>query len=114
MDDEGNVALGGGDGLVEQYFQRDGETFARGSAIDVRLGGEPADVRRARLPERHGGRRDPPRRSGARHACFVWPIAEGGTPTQFETDYLDVPTVALLGPDADLLVVAGRDTATDR
>ena len=34
----------------------------------------------------------------------------GGTPVQFDTDHRDVAAVGLLGPGADLVVVAGVDT----
>jgi hypothetical protein len=108
VDDAGDVAIGGGDGLVEQY-PRTGETFATGAAIDVRLGRERADV--VALSYRSGtvvaGIRPADPVAVAR--VFVWPIAAGGTPTQFETDHLAVPTVALLGPDAGHVAVAGRD-----
>ena len=42
---------------------------------------------------------------------LVWDATGGGTPVQFDTDYRDVAGVGLLGPNADLVVVAGVDVA---
>ncbi len=43
VDDNGDVALGGGGGFVEHY-RVDGRRFATGVAVDVRFGGEAVDV----------------------------------------------------------------------
>ena len=46
---------------------------------------------------------------GAVARVLVWDAAGGGTPVQFDTDHRDVAAVGLLGPSADLVVVAGVD-----
>jgi WD40 repeat protein len=108
VDDEGNLAVGGGRGFVERY-RRDGATFAPGRAIDVRLGSEPASV--SSLAYRAGtiaaGIR--PASADAVARVFIWPADEAGTPAQFDADYQQVPAIALLGDEAQDLVVAGRD-----
>jgi hypothetical protein len=43
--------------------------------------------------------------------ALVWDADGGGTPVQFDTDHRDVAAVGLLGPSADLVVVAGADGA---
>jgi hypothetical protein len=42
---------------------------------------------------------------------LVWDAARSGTPVQFDIDRSDVPTIALLGADARLVAVGGRDEA---
>jgi WD40 repeat protein len=109
VDDNGDVALGGGDGFVEHY-RVDGRQFATGVAVDVRFGGEAVDV--TSLALRDGtiaaGIR-PTGGGGAVARVLVWDATGGGTPVQFDTDYRDVAAVGLLGPSADLVVVAGVD-----
>ncbi len=109
VDDDGDVALGGGDGFVEFYRVDDGR-FATGIAVDVRFGGEAVDV--TSLALRGGTIAAGIRPTGARAAVarvLVWDAVGGGTPVQFDTDHRDVAAVALLGPSADLVVVAGVD-----
>jgi len=110
VDDAGDIALGGGAGFVERY-QRSDTRFATGAAIDARLGNEAVDV--SSLATRDGtvvaGIR--PADAAAVARVFVWPADDGGTPTQFDTDHLDVTSIALLGADASHVVVAGRDRA---
>ena len=109
VDDNGDVALGGGDGFVEHY-RVDGDRFAMGVAVDVRFGGEAVDV--TSLALREGTIAAGIRPTGGRAAVarvLVWDADGGGTPVQFDTDHRDVAAVALLGPSADLVVVAGND-----
>jgi WD40 repeat protein len=109
VDDNGDVALGGGDGVVE-YYRADGGRFALGVAINVRLGGEAVEV--TSLALRNGTIAAGIRPIGGRGAVarvLVWDAAGGGTPVQFDTDHRDVAAVGLLGPSADLVVVAGVD-----
>ncbi|HWM19838.1 MAG TPA: hypothetical protein VNO51_09135 [Ilumatobacteraceae bacterium] len=110
VDDNGDVALGGGAGVVEHYRAEDGR-FATGVAIDVRLGGEAVEVTSLALREgtvAAGIRPTSGRAAVAR--VLVWDALGGGTPVQFDTDHRDVVAVGLLGPGADLVVVAGVDT----
>jgi len=108
VDDDGNVAAGGGLGFVA-FFRRDGSTFLQGSAIDVRLGGAPVDI--TAMASRDGtvaaGVR--PEQATAQARAFVWPVVSGGTPTQFDADYRVVAEVALIGSATEYLVTAGRD-----
>jgi WD40 repeat protein len=109
VDDNGDVALGGGDGIVE-YYRADGGRFALGVAINVRLGGEAVEV--TSLALRNGTIAAGIRPLGGRGAVarvLVWDAAGGGTPVQFDTDHRDVAAVGLLGETADLVVVAGVD-----
>jgi hypothetical protein len=110
VDDNGDVALGGGAGVVEHYRVEDGR-FATGVAIDVRLGGEPVEI--TSLAVRDGTVAAGIRPISGRAAVarvLVWDARGGGTPVQFDTDHRDVVAVGLLGPGADLVVVAGVDT----
>ena len=111
VDDDGDVALAGGGGFVEHY-RVDGQRFATGVAVDVRFGGEAVDV--TSLALRDGTIAAGIRPAGGRAAVsrvLVWDATGGGTPVQFDTDYRDVAAVGLLGPSADLVVVAGVDVA---
>ena len=111
VDDNGDVALGGGGGFVELY-RVDGGRFTTGIAVDVRFGGEAVDV--TSLALRDGTIAAGIRPTGGRAAVsrvLVWDATGGGTPVQFDTDYRDVAAVGLLGPSADLVVVAGVDVA---
>ena len=111
VDDDGDVALAGGSGFVEHY-RVDGQLFATGVAVDVRFGGEAVDV--TSLALRDGTIAAGIRPRGGRAAVsrvLVWDATGGGTPVQFDTDYRDVAAVGLLGPSADLVVVAGVDVA---
>ena len=41
---------------------------------------------------------------------LVWRAADGDPPARFDTDYVEVPAIRLLGPDAGHVVVAERDS----
>jgi hypothetical protein len=43
----------------------------------------------------------------------VWDAEGGGTPVQFDTDHRDIGAVGLLGPGAEVVVVAGVDAILD-
>jgi WD40 repeat protein len=108
IDDQGNLAIGGGDGIVERY-RREGGTFAPGRAIDVKLGNELVEVTSLAY---HAGTIAAGIRPAALSTTarvFVWPVDDGGTPAQFETDHLQVAAVALLGDRAQDVAAAGRD-----
>ncbi len=118
VDDNGDVALGGSDGYVVLLPRRD-QKFGTGIGVDVRQGGEPAVVtaialRRGvivagvELPDHVA-----PQDEGGLARVLIWDVARSGTPVQFETDHRHVQAVALLGADADHLVVAGRDEPSD-
>ncbi len=108
VDDEGNIAFGGGDGYVGR-FERDDTTFRPGTAIDVKLGTEQVSV--TSLAYQHGtiaaGIR--PAAPDAVARVFIWQVDAGETPAQFDTDHAQVPALALLGEDAEHVAVAGRD-----
>jgi WD40 repeat protein len=109
VDDNGHVAIGGGDGFVE-FYRVDGGRFATGVAVDVRFGGEAVDV--TSLAIRDGVVAAGIRPTGGRSAvarALVWDADGGGTPVQFDTDHRDIAAVGLLGEAADLVVVAGGD-----
>jgi WD40 repeat protein len=111
VDDSGDVALGGGDGYVE-FYRVDAGRFATGIAVDVRFGGEAVEV--TSLALRDGTIAAGIRPTSGRAAVarvLVWDADGGGTPVQFDTDHRDVAAVGLLGPSADLVVVAGADGA---
>ena len=111
VDDDGGVALGGGEGIVE-YYRVDGVGFATGVAVDVRFGGEAVEV--TSLALREGAIAAGIRPTGGRGTVarvLVWDAAGGGTSVQFDTDHRDVAAVGLLGPSAEIVVVAGADTA---
>jgi WD40 repeat protein len=111
VDDDGDVAVGGGDGFVE-FYRVEGGRFATGIAVDVRLGGENVAV--TSLALRDGTIAAGIRPAGGRTAVarvLVWDADGGGTPVQFDTDHRDVAAVGLLGSSADLVVVAGTDGA---
>lgn len=113
VDDDGDVALGGGDGFVE-FYRVDGGRFATGIAVDVRFGGE--NVELTSLALRDGTIAAGIRPAGGRAAVarvLVWDADGSGTPVQFDTDYRDVAAVGLLGPSAELVVVAGTDGARE-
>ncbi len=112
VDDDGNVALGRSSGIVEVYPVSDG-VFGRGRAIDVRVGGE--QVRIQALAYRGGvvaaglafadAGQTPAR-------VVVWSLARM-EPTSFPIDQHAVAGIALLDDVASVIVVAGRDEATD-
>jgi hypothetical protein len=108
VDDVGQVALGEAAGMVTLLTPSANGTTMTGRAVDVRSGQEPAEVRSVSI--RNGvvaaGIRAPATR-GAQATVLIWPV--DGTPIQFVTDFLDVPSVVLLGPNAGAVVVAGRD-----
>jgi hypothetical protein len=111
VDEDGDVALGGGSGIVERY-PRAGDRFSPGIAIDARFGGEAVQVRSLALRAGVLAAGVRPRAGGGAVArALVWDLGGGSTPTQFDLDQLDVPAVALLDPAAQLLVVAGRDAS---
>jgi hypothetical protein len=109
VDDGGGVAVGRSAGFVEYYLPEAG-TFRTGTAIDVRVGGEPAEVTAvaarggvvvagmhvgndATLPGR----------------VVIWRL-DRLEPTSFAVDYLDVAAVGVLDDHAAAVIVAGRDT----
>ena len=116
VSDAGDIAVGGGEGAVARYL-RQGDRLGSGTAIDVRFGGEPVEVTALSLGDhRLAAGLDPV--TGADAAsdatpgrALVWDVAEGGEPIVFPVDQRRVAAVALLGPDDDLLAVAGRDEA---
>jgi WD40 repeat protein len=109
VDDAGGVAVGRSAGFVEYYVPEAG-VFRTGTAIDVRVGGEPVEVTAA----------------AARGGVVVagMRVGDGGTlpgrvviwrldrlePTSFAVDYLDVAAVGVLDDEATAVIVAGRDT----
>jgi len=116
VSDAGDIAVGGGEGAVARYL-RQGDRLGSGTAIDVRFGGEPVEVTALSLGDhRLAAGLDPV--TGADAAsdatpgrALVWDVAESGEPIVFPVDQRRVAAVALLGPDDDLLAVAGRDEA---
>lgn len=106
VDDDGAVALGGG-GLVGYYGVDEGR-FRPGVSVDVRFGGELADIGPIAL---RGGRiaaAVDPRSGAGRSRVAIWDAAARAIAIQFETDHPDVAAVALLGDDAEMLAVGGR------
>jgi hypothetical protein len=112
VDNEGNVAIAGRWSNSGDYFfrlLRDGEDFPIEGVATVRLGSAPVHVT-ALAYHAHtivGGLR--PDDEAAPAGVGVW-SPERGPPTIFESDYHEVPAVAILGDDASALVVAERDS----
>ncbi len=109
VDDDGGVTLGRSAGFVEYYVPADGR-FQTGTAIDVRVGGEPVDV--TALAPRGGvvvaGIRF--RDAATMPARVVIWRLDRREPTSFAVDYMDIAAVGVLDADASAVVVAGRDT----
>jgi WD40 repeat protein len=108
VDDDGTVALGRSSGIVEAYPVTDG-AFARGRAIDVRVGGE--QIRVEALAMRGGvvvAGITFPDTSQTPARVVVWPLSRM-EPTSFAIDQHDVAGVAVLDAAAVAIVVAGRD-----
>jgi hypothetical protein len=108
--DDGDVAVGGGLGLVARY-PADGDRLGPGTAIDVRFGGEAVKVTALALGSHRLAAGLDPSREGASTMgrALIWDIDAGGEPIAFEADQREVVGVALLGEDDGLLAVAGRD-----
>lgn len=109
VDDDGRVALGRASGIVE-YFAVDAGQFQRGTAVDVRVGGEQVHI--AAIAARGGvvvaGFRFPESNSTPARV-MIWRLDQQ-EPTTFATDYSDVAAVAVLDATASAVIVAGRDT----
>jgi hypothetical protein len=95
-------------GWVVRYA-RQADGFSAGQAVLV--GSDPVDVTSLayRAETIVAGLR--PNNAAAPARVFVWPLAGGGQPSYFESDYVELPAVALLGEDAGYVIVAGRDSA---
>ncbi len=114
VDDEGDVALGGGDGFVERYRRQD-RTFATCDAFtDIRSGGQPVEVTSLAY---HAGTIVAGVRTADQAAMalvLVWTVDDSGTSTVFPTDYREVPAIRLLGDHATDMVAAERYWAVEQ